>query len=87
MEEKAEAFARHLGRALYLSTDGEPRLWVVTAKLNDVKKEVAVQTGPELYLPGMGGPPLGGSLVCVFPCASWAPAGEEVAVARAWTPA
>ena len=48
MEEKAEAFARHLVRALYYATDAEPRWWVLPSKLNALTKEaitVAVARG------------------------------------------
>jgi hypothetical protein len=39
MADQSERFARLLVRALRRATDGEPRWWVLPAKLNDVTKE------------------------------------------------
>jgi hypothetical protein len=48
MADQSERSARLLVRALYHATDGEPRWWVLPAKLNDLTKEaiaVAVARG------------------------------------------
>lgn len=43
MVDQSERSARLLVRALYYATDGEPRWWVLPAKLNDpTKKAIAV---------------------------------------------
>jgi hypothetical protein len=39
MVDPAEAFARHLVRALYYATDGKPCWWSLPANLNDVTKD------------------------------------------------
>ena len=39
MAERSERAARLLVRALYYSTDGEPRWWVLPTKLNDATRE------------------------------------------------
>jgi hypothetical protein len=39
MEDKAEAVVRHLVRALFYATDGEPRWWVLPNNLNDITKD------------------------------------------------
>jgi hypothetical protein len=42
MADQSEKSARLLLRALYYATDGEPRWWVLPAKLNDLTKEAIV---------------------------------------------
>jgi hypothetical protein len=42
MADQSEKSARLLVRALYYATDGEPRWWVLPAKLNDLTKEAIV---------------------------------------------